>query len=317
MRVAITGARGFIGSAVTRFLLAADWDVIPMDIRTGGDPARTCGVPITAWDIASGPLPDPPAVDAVIHAAAYVSDTGPVRLARAVNVGGTQNVAASFPDAMFVHISSGSVYDPHRPQRNASEDEAPAPEAVRWSNSYGLTKSEAEARLRLLRPDAVVLRPHAVYGPGDTTLMPRLREAAQRGSIPLPGGGVQMHSITQVLNLARACQLACLPGAPAGTYNINDGDPVPLRFIVSKLSANSGPPLRIRTVPAPVLLGVAAVLQASAAVRGALSGRQIHPRLSRYVVQHAALERSFDTTAARERLGFAPVPSTLEAALDW
>jgi nucleoside-diphosphate-sugar epimerase len=214
-------------------------------------------------------------------------------------------------------VSSCSVYDPYQPQHEATEDQAPAPDAIRWSNAYGRTKSEAEALLRTIRPDAVILRPHAVYGPGDTTLMPRLRLAAQRGVIPLAGGGRQLQSVTSVENLANACLLACLPAAVPGTYNVNDGPPISLCEAVAKLASVAGQAPRIAAVPAPVLIAAATVMQALAAVRSTITRHPVHPRISRYAAQHLALERTFDTTAIRSQLGFRPAASSLEQAPTW
>jgi len=317
MRVAITGARGFVGSALTRRLIGEGWDVVPYDLVPDAGGRRTGGVPVIQWDIASGPLAHAPTVDAVVHVAAHVSDVGPASASRRVNVGGTESVAATFSRAQFVHISSCSVYDPHHPQRNATEDQAPALDAVRYGNPYGRTKREAELLLAVQRPDAIVLRPHAVYGPGDTTLMPRLREVAKRGRIPLPHGGNLMHSLTHIDNLVEACRLATLPEAPAGTYNINDGAPVLIRDALSSIGGGPGGKPQITAVPVPVLLGAAVLLQTAAAIQRGLTRRPVRPRVTRYSIEHLAMERTFDTSAAQKRLGYTPEPTDLNGAASW
>jgi nucleoside-diphosphate-sugar epimerase len=311
MRVAVTGAAGFVGSAVVRRLRENGHDVHAFDLRGGGG--------ITAWDIAGGPLPQAPKVDGVIHVAAYVSDTGPVALARRVNVKGTEHVVQSFPRARFVHVSTCSVYDPHRPQHLARESEAPAARSIRWTNAYGRTKAEAERLLSNARPDAVVLRPHAVYGPGDTTLQPRLREAAaRRGWFPLPGPGDQRHSVTSVTNLVDACLLGLAPGAPAGVYNVSDPEPVRIADALALLAAPAGAgPVTVRPLPELPLQVLATVVEGGFALAGRLRGRVVVPPISRYTVEHLAKERTFDITAARERLGYAPAPSVLDQAPTW
>jgi nucleoside-diphosphate-sugar epimerase len=297
MRVAVTGASGFVGGAVCRFLAREGVDVLPFDVVPRG-PEHTGGRPVAAFDITAGPLPDAPVVHAVVHAAAFVRDTGRLDDARRVNVTGTANVVASFPGARLVHVSSASVYHPHRPQRQAREDEAPPPESVRWPNAYGRTKSEAERLLARIAPEAVVLRPHAVHGPGDTTLLPRIRRAARRRVLPVPGDGTQLHSVTHVDNLARACLLGCT-GEP-GTYNVNDGVPVVIAESLAALVATGDRPVRVRPVPAGLLMGVAGAAEVLARLTGGT------PLVSRYAVEHLALERTFDITAARERLGYRP-----------
>jgi nucleoside-diphosphate-sugar epimerase len=311
MRVAVTGAAGFVGREVVRRLGENGHEVLAFDLRAGEG--------IRGWDIAGGPLPGAPKVDGVIHVAAYVSDTGPVSVARQVNVEGTKHVVQSFPRARFVHVSTCSVYDPHRPQRMARETEAPAATAIRWTNAYGRTKSETERLLSGVRPDAVVLRPHAVHGPGDTTLQPRLRAAAaRRGWFPLPGDGTQLHSVTSVGNLADACLLGLAPGAPAGVYNVSDAEPVRIADALARLAApRGGAPVPVKPLPALPLRILATVVEDGCAVAGRLRGTVVVPPLSKYTVEHLAKERTFDIGAARERLGYTPAPSILDQAPTW
>ena len=314
MRVAVTGASGFVGGTVSRHLLAHGCDVVAFGRRPGDDPTGVPDAEVRYWDIVTGPLTDPPAVDAVVHSAAFVGDVGAREPVRRTNVEGTVHVARTFPRARLVHISTCSVYHPARPQVMATEDEAPPPETVRWPSPYGETKALAERELRRRRPDAVVLRPHAVYGPGDTTLMPRLREAGAHGVIPLPGSGRQRHSVTLVANLAEACRLACLPDAPPGVYNVSDPEPVVLAEAMAHLAAQPDGSLpRVRPT-SPRLLFAAAV------VGEALSRTTRHPRrppITRYTVGHLGRERTFDITAARTRLGYDPAPTTLEHCERW
>jgi 2-alkyl-3-oxoalkanoate reductase len=314
MRVAVTGASGFVGGRVSRHLIAQGWDVVAFGRQPGDDPTGVPEAEVRYWDIVTGPLTDPPEVDAVVHAAAFVGDVGAREPVRRTNVEGTAAVVRTFPRARLVHISTCSVYHPERPQVMATEDEAPAPETVRWPSPYGETKALAERVLLRHRPDAVVLRPHAVYGPGDTTLMPRLREAGARGTIPLPGNGRQRHSVTQVTNLAEACRLACLPDAPPGVYNVTDPEPVLLADAMARLAAQPDGTLpRVRPVPAALLLGVAAVGETlSRTVR-----RPRRPPITRYAVGHLGRERTFDVTRARTRLGYDPAPTALEHCERW
>jgi nucleoside-diphosphate-sugar epimerase len=309
MRVAVTGASGFVGGVVSAHLRAGGWDVVGYDRRAAGP-----GSGVEFWDLTAGPLTDPPAVDAVVHAAALVGDVGAREPALRVNVEGTANVARTFPRARFVHVSTCSVYHPDRPQHLATEAEAPAPETVRWPSAYGETKSLAEHELRRRRPDAVVLRPHAVYGPGDTTLMPRLRALGARGTIPLPGDGRQRHSVTLARNLAAACRLACLPDAPPGVYNVSDPEPVLLSEALARLAAQPDGTLpRVRPTPARVLSAVAVAAEVSRRTTR-------HPRrppITRYAVGHLSLERTFDISAARDRLGYDPVPTVLANCETW
>src|SRR5690606_33045648 len=125
------------------------------------------------WDLTAGPHPGD--FDAVVHAGALADDWAPLADAMRANQLGTRNVAVSFPGARLVHLSTSSVYDAFTATVHATEDEGPA---TRFLSSYSESKAAAEAEAAAA--DAVILRPHAVYGPGDTTLLPRVI-AAVRG----------------------------------------------------------------------------------------------------------------------------------------
>jgi 2-alkyl-3-oxoalkanoate reductase len=317
MRVAVTGASGFVGGAVCRDLAARGWTVLAFGRRPAVDAERVAGAPYRAWDISSGPLPDAPDVDAVVHAAARVSADGvrteTRRAAHAVNVTGTTHVLTTWPYARLVHVSSASVYHPWRAQVQAREDEVPEPDAVRWPSVYGWSKALAEGLVLGLRPDAVVLRPHAVYGPGDTTLLPRIEAAVIRGVLPLPGSGRQRHALTRVETLARACALACAPHVPGGPYSVTDAEPVVLADAVAQVLRARGRPVRVQ--PLGHRLPAALATGAELARRGLR--RPGEPVLSRYAVSHLALERTFDLTRARTLLGLDPSPPALADAATW
>jgi nucleoside-diphosphate-sugar epimerase len=294
VRLAVTGATGFVGGAVCRAATAAGWSVVALGRRGGAD---------VRWDITGGPLADPPAVDAVVHCAGSVSDTAATRTQRAANVDGTRNVLASFPAARFVHVSTASVYDPLRPTVLATEDRAPV---ARYPDAYGASKAAAERLVRTRRPDAVVLRPHAVYGPGDTTLLPRVLAAVRGGRLVAVGDGTQRVSLTAVANLARACLLAAASDV-AGVFNVADAEPVLLADALAAVLAERAIPARVRFVPLPVAWPLACV--AEAVLR--------RPRLTRYAVRHLAHERTLDITAARTVLGYRPTPTSFAGAASW
>jgi nucleoside-diphosphate-sugar epimerase len=294
VRLAVTGATGFVGGAVCLAAAEAGWSVLRLGRREGAD---------LRWDITSGPLPNPPAVDAVVHCAGSVSDTAARRAQWTANVDGTSNVLASFPGARFVHLSTASVYDPRKPTVLATEDQAPV---GRYPDAYGASKAGAERLVRALRPDAVVLRPHAVYGPGDTTLLPRVLGAVRRGRLLAVGDGTQRVSLTSIANLVQACLRAASCDA-AGVFNIADAAPVRLADALAAVLAERAVPARVRFVPLAVAWPLACLAEAT----------RRSPRLTRYAVTHLARERTLDITAARTVLGYSPAATSFAGAATW
>jgi nucleoside-diphosphate-sugar epimerase len=308
VRIAVTGASGFVGGAVCRALTAQGVTTYAFGRRPAAPEAHVGGAPYRSWDLTRGPLQDAPSVDAVVHCAGSVTDWGPARTLFAANLTGTRNALATFPGARFVHVSTASVYDPFRPSVMAREDEAPV---SRYMNAYGASKAAAE-RLALER-GAIVLRPHAVYGPGDTTLLPRVLSAVRGPLLPAVGTGRQRISLTSIGNLVQACLLAATGPVTSGVFNIADAAPVMIDAAFREI-------LRERRVQArPVYIPTAIARPLATVAEGAflLAGRPEPPRITRYAISHLAVERTLDIEAARTTLGFDPHETTFAGAAGW
>jgi nucleoside-diphosphate-sugar epimerase len=281
LSIAVTGASGFCGAAVATAAAAHGADVTCLARRPG--PAGRH----VHWD-ATREMPNLTGADAVIHLAAAVGDPGrPAAAAeefRAVNVDGAQRLLAAANGRPVVWVSSASVYDPRVSRRHVREDHPIAAQL----NAYGRSKAAGDALARAY--GAVVLRPHAVYGPGDPHLLPRLRRGVRAGFLPLPGPDVRI-SLTAVENLADAC-LAAL-GWPGGPYNIADAAHYSRDAAITELFAALGQRVRIAHVPARM-----AGLAASAAERRHRLGRPGEPVLTRYAVDQLAHDVVLDLSRA-------------------
>jgi len=166
-----------------------------------------------------------------------------------------------------VHLSTSSVYDAFTPTVEVSES---VPPARRFLSSYSASKTVAE--LELAGVDAAILRPHAVYGPGDTTLLPRLLAAVRRGRLVLPEGAQVRHSLTHIDNLVLAVRRALDPASPAGTYNIADDTPVTAVDLHQLNRIDLPPALYDRTDPDPWLC-----ITSTARIRRELGYRPLYP----------------------------------------
>ncbi|NEM90731.1 NAD-dependent epimerase/dehydratase family protein [Galbitalea soli] len=311
MRIVVTGASGFVGGAVTRALAEHGHDVTGTGRR---DDVQFAHAVYRRWALSEKPpegLFD--GVDAVVHAAALADDWAPRSRALATNLGGTRAVLDRLGDARLVHLSTASVYDPAVPTVRAREEEAPV---ARYLGSYAASKAAAErelmGRMGAKGVRAVILRPHAVYGPGDTTLLPRLLRAARGGVLRLPSGGEVLHTLTHIDNLVHAVRRALDPASPTGVYNVGDDSAVVLGPVLRELLVRRGiTGARIESVPYRT-----AYLAAGAAERLSRLTR-LRPPVTRYAVSQLGLERTLELSRARELLDYRPTPTTLDGARDW
>jgi nucleoside-diphosphate-sugar epimerase len=304
MRIAVTGATGFIGGAVAHALADADHEVVGFGRRPHGwsHPHARYRV----WDLTAGPLRGDRDFDAVVHCAALADDWAPRERAMAANRDGTRTVVHTFPRARIVHLSTSSVYDAFAPNVLVSEEDGPA---RRFLSSYA--ESKAFAEFELAGADAVILRPHAVYGPGDTTLLPRLLERVRARRLVLPEAGEVRHSLTGIDNLVLAVRRALDPASPRGTYNIADDTPVLLSAVLREVLERRGIDARITGIPYDVAFGLARSLELAARVT------RRRPATTRYAVSQLGRERTLDLTRARELLHYQPAPTSLAGAERW
>jgi nucleoside-diphosphate-sugar epimerase len=304
VRIAVTGASGFVGGAVATALADLDHDVVGFGRRHDGWAHPRAHY--RRWDVTSGPLRADRDFAAVVHCAALADDWADHGELLRANRDGTRAVVRSFPDARIVHISTSSVYDPFEPSVDIAEDAAPV---RRHLSGYSETKTLAE--FELAGADAVILRPHAVYGPGDSTLLPRILAGVRRGRLVLPEGAEVRHSLTHIDNLVLAVRRALDADSPRGTYNVADDVPVLLSAVLREFLDRRGVPARLVSIPYGAAFALAGTLEAGARLT------RTRPRLTRYAVSQLGMERTLDLTAARERLGFRPAPTSLEGAERW
>lgn len=298
MRIAVTGASGFVGGAVATAAEERGWDVV----RYG----RRHLPGLSVWDLGAGGLSAPPEVDAVVHAGAHVGDWGPPQLFHRVNVQGTEAVAATFPRARLVHISSSSVYPWWQPCVDRPEEAV----AGRYLNAYSSSKALAEAAAARHR-NSLILRPHGVYGPGDRTLLPRLISNVSRGRLLSVGGPDVRHQLTSIGNLVQAALAACTSDV-TGPVNVADHRPVALGGVLREVLDTAGrSDVELGFIPMRAAMTLAASLEAVAGVT------RKPPRLTRYAVSQLGFERTYSTRRLREGLGVAPVPSSFAGAGEW
>ena len=202
--VAVTGASGFIGAALTERLRADGHDVIGIDIA--GDPDRRADVADPASTVAALG-----GADAIVHAAAIVAERGRMEDFVRVNVRGTRNVLDAAGPRRTVVLASVAGWG-YEFARDLREDSPPRPCGLPYVDTKGATETLA------LRRGATVIRPGDVYGPGSTPWVIRPLEMMRAGRffLPAPGDGVMTPVFIDDLvdAIVRALASRARPGAP-------------------------------------------------------------------------------------------------------
>ena len=184
--ILVTGGTGFIGSHLIE-RLAVQCDPVRALVRKSarfGNPS----VEIVRGDLASGAgladaLKD---VNTVFHLAGVTKALSKADYYTG-NVRATENlaraIAATGRPIRTVHVSSLAAMGPASDATPLTEDAAPKPVSC-----YGKSKLEGERAIRSILPDAVVVRPPAVYGPRDTDVFEVLKSINQGMVIEIAGG---------------------------------------------------------------------------------------------------------------------------------
>jgi len=199
VKVLVTGGSSLLGSAVARQLLARG-DAVTCFQRRPSD----TGAADVLGDVRDGDAVRSATEghDAVVHLAALVAPRPAWADAYAVNVVGTGHVVdAAVSCGRLVHVSSPSVAFDDRPAVGAGAGEA------RYAGDDAYTHTKALAERLVLRRSSVptvVLRPHLVWGPGDTQLIGRIVERARQGRLALPDHGRSLVDTTYVDDAAAA-----------------------------------------------------------------------------------------------------------------
>ncbi|MBW4094859.1 MAG: NAD-dependent epimerase/dehydratase family protein [Acidobacteria bacterium] len=308
MKVLVTGASGLLGSAVARAVISAGHHVRTFQRRPSG---------VIGAEDALGSITDTNAVaqavagmDAVIHLAAKVSFAGELAEFEQTNIEGTRKLLAASAGSSvgrFVFVSSPSVAHFGSSIEGAG---AGAADPAQAHGNYARTKAAAE--LLALAADSpelavVAVRPHIVWGPGDTQLVERVLDRARSGRLPQLGHGAALIDTTYVDNAADA-MVAALEHALAAhgqSIVVSNGEPRPVGELVAQICAAGGVPAPRFSVPGRVARTAGAVVEAVWKVRPGLD----EPPMTRFLAEQLSTAHWFDQRATREVLHWTPAVS--------
>ena len=267
MKILVTGATSALGAKTARLLLAAGHQVTVFQRSASGLDCAEVNADIgnraAVRAAAAGH-------DQIVHLAAKVAPTGRRKDFDRVNISGTRNVidaARAGAVGSIVHVSTPAVAHTSEPRIGAGTSPA-RPDQAR--GDYAITKAVAE-QIALDASDGslavVSIRPHLVWGPGDTQLIGRIIERTRAGRFAFVGSGLALIDTTYLDNaadalIAAATAVADRADAVAGQpFVVSNAEPRTVLEIVSRVVEAAGLTVSTRHVPRAIAMGAGTIFE--------------------------------------------------------
>ncbi|MGY8734722.1 MAG: NAD-dependent epimerase/dehydratase family protein [Candidatus Poseidoniales archaeon] len=310
MKVVITGATGSLGSSIMSRLVESGHEVTGLG-RNGNKIEK---LKESGFDVLKCSLENTEKMeqyftnaDCIIHCAAFAAPFGSKNKFIRTNVEGTRTVMQSALNKNInrvIVISSSSVFEKTNPINDHS-DELPSKPP---SHPYSLSKYLAEEVLNSFPTDMWIgLRPRAVFGKNDTTVLPRIKKLINSKRYLVIGNGKTMVDVTCMSNFLDAveCAISADNNATGRIYNISNGKPLETGYMMSRIAQKTHPSAKVKHIPQfPVKF-----LSHTMNIIGHLSMGLIQPNLTPYSVNQLTKRMVMDLSGAKEYLGWVPEQS--------
>lgn len=311
MKALVTGGGGFLGSAIVRCLLKNGHRVKNFSRGKYSD-LDNLGV-----ESVQGNLADEDAItracsgcDVVFHVAAKAGIWGKKQDFYLTNVTGTKNVIKACRSSSInrlVYTSSPSVVFNGKDMEGVDES-VPYPHF--YKADYPSSKAIAE-RIVIDAADiglaTVALRPHLIWGPGDTQLIPKIIARARNGTLRRIGQSNKLVDFTYIDNAAQAhLDAACLLSAKSNisgkAYFISDDNPMPFWDFVNRILELADLSPVTRSIPPGLAYSIGWICENF--YRGVSLWED--PPLTRFLVEELATAHWFNISAACRDFNYVP-----------
>ncbi len=313
VRILVTGTSGFVGSAIATRLKEQGIEVHGLS-RT---PSRANSVNKHIFHDIRQPYRSSVHYDQIVHCAALSTPWAhPIEFAK-TNVIGTKNIIDFCNEQGLpgiVYISSSSVHYENKDQFLINEESTIPQLAI---NEYAKTKKQAEDIIKEYTGSWTVIRPRAVYGPGDTVLFPRILKSAKQKKFPIlvrNDGATVYGDLIYIENLAyyvhRAIQLKA-----QGVYLVTNNEPVAIYDFLNKALKQLAYPIPKRKISVSFAMKMAHVAE----WYSSLFMNYREPLITRFGVSVFAYTKTFNVNKCLETLGTPPYSNEegLEKFINW
>ncbi|MCZ6595752.1 MAG: NAD(P)-dependent oxidoreductase [Bacteroidetes bacterium] len=263
MKIFVTGGIGFTGAALVMRLVELGHEVKTLDNKDGirAEELRKAGGEVVIGSITEAELVDKctDGMEFVFHiAAAFRELNVPQKYYYDVNVGGTENVmkaAKKYGVKKVVYCSTQGVHG-HIKNPPGDENSPIAPE-----DYYQQTKYEGEIVFKEYLNDGMIgtiIRPTAIYGPGDPERFFMIYKRVSKGLFPMFGSGKTFYHPLYIDNLIDAFTLTLdIDKGKGETYIIGDEEYVSIQTLVEKVAKAINAKVKIPHFPIilPIIVG--------------------------------------------------------------
>lgn len=306
MKVLVTGGTGFTGKALVRRLLDEGHQVVALDYKEGlkTEELRNWGAEVVIGSVTDKTVVEKSiqGVEVVHHlAAAFRELNVPDTYYREVNVDGTSNVLeAAFRQGVkkFIYCSTCGVH--------GNIDYPPGGEdaPIQPADYYQATKFEAEPLVHeyfIKGMKTVILRPAAIYGPGDPERFYMIFKRVAKGSFPMFGKGKTYYHPLYIDNLIDAFMLSMEEGKGDGqAYLIADEEYLEIKDLVQKVGHALGIEVKINHYPLIPLIMAGHIFEKL------YKPFRITPPIFPRRVDWYRQNRAFNIDKAKRELGYQP-----------
>lgn len=311
-KILVTGGSGFVGQALAISLAEQGHQVIAVS-RKPNQKLLQHGIELVSCDLSKKDEIDSislAGVETIFHTAAYVKMWGKYQDFYKTNFLGTKFLLEKAKVAgvkKFIYTSSPSVIADGTDLKGINEAYS---YPKKYKAYYPQTKSLAE-RFVLANNSkdfkTLSLRPHLIWGPGDTNLIPTIIAKAKSGKLKIIGTGNNKVDICYIEDCVSAhlCAYQALdnnPKASGKAYFVSQGEPVLLWDWINQVLELNNLPKVTTKIPFKLAYALATILELVARV----IPNSPEPLLTRFLVSEMATDHYFDLTRAKELLGFEP-----------
>lgn len=264
MKIFITGASGFVGSAVvtrlkkghTLFAMSRSEKSDAAIKKLGAKPVRSELGRVTPADLKG--------IDVIVHAAAFVEQWGTKADFWNANVTGTEQLIAAAKAAKvkrFIFIGTEACLF-HGQDMIDIDETYPYPERTPFL--YSLTKGEAEKRVIAANDknfQTLSIRPRLVWGTGDKTILPVLVDMIKKKKFMWMDHGAKDTDTTHILNLVQAIELGLKKGRGGEVYFVTDDEKTTFREFLGRYIATQGIQPPAKSIPGALARTLAVVIE--------------------------------------------------------